>query len=376
MARLVKANIPVSAKQAARSAENGTYRFDAVFQRSEVWEQWRKSGLIHSMIEGYPIPPFYAEKVDGKVYSFLDGKQRMNAIKGFINNEYYLIGVPEVEIMDDNGNTRFVNIDGFYFKDLPEEIQDEIKDYHLTIYYYENITPEQVRTLFAKLNNGKPLSTKERNIANCVDIVTVSDIGNHELFKNILTAKALEQRNQIPMVMKTWMMLNEDIREVSFESREFNEVMQETKMTDAEKEEVVSVLDKILAVYTALEQYENARVAKSVRKKMTSETHMISLVPWMKKAIVENVSDERMGDFVVSLFSGNIMVSDEYSAACKSGSAKNANIMRRHEELEKAWDRFFAEENKTPMPSADDAEDTYDDDQEEFDYELSTENIA
>ena len=50
--------------------------------------------------------------------------------------------------------------------------------------------------------------------------------------------------------------------------------------------------------------------------------------------------------------------------------------MRRHEELEKAWDRFFAEENTVPMPSADDAEDTYDDDQEEFDYELSTENIA
>ena len=141
--------------------------------------------------------------------------------------------------------------------------------------------------------------------------------------------------------MKVWMMLNDDIEDVSFESKVFNEVMQETKMTDAERAEVVSVLDKILAVYNELENYDNAKVAKAVRKKMTSETHMISLVPYFKKAVDENVSDKLTGDFMVELFGNGVLVSEEYAEACKGGSAKNVNIKRRDSEIEKAWDKFF-----------------------------------
>ena len=197
---LVKANINWSAKQICKMAEREVLKFDNIIQRSYVWEQKRKSDLIHSMIEGYPIPPFYARKVDGKIYDFLDGKQRMDAIRGFINDEYYLIGIDKVESSDG----KWIDINGKNFSELPEDIQDRIKDYSLTIYYYENITPAQTRELFRKLNNGKPLSTKERNIANCVDIVKVSELGQHELFSHILTEKALRTRKQLPIVMKIW----------------------------------------------------------------------------------------------------------------------------------------------------------------------------
>ncbi|MBR4589285.1 MAG: hypothetical protein IKO36_01365, partial [Bacteroidaceae bacterium] len=175
-----------------------------------------------------------------------------------------------------------------------------------------------------------------------------------------------------------WMMLNEDIDDVSFESRTFNEVMQETKMSDAERDEVVSVLDKIYAIYNALEEYDNAKVAKAVRKKMVSETHMISLVPWIKQAIDEEISDKLMGDFMVELFGNGVIVSDAYSDACKGGSAKNVNIKRRHEEIEKVWNRFFdnAEEHElVPMPGLEKMEEFYkgDDSSEEWDAEFRPE---
>ena len=73
---LNKANITWTIKQIARMNELGKFRFDNVYQRSLVWEKMRKSGLIHSLIEGYPVPPLYARRVDGKTYDFLDGKQR------------------------------------------------------------------------------------------------------------------------------------------------------------------------------------------------------------------------------------------------------------------------------------------------------------
>lgn len=356
MATLNRANITWNAKQIAKMANNGTLRFDNIIQRSYVWEQTRKSELIHSMIEGYPVPAFYARRVDGKVYDFLDGKQRINAIRGFINGEYALMGIANVEVANDDGTTEEMDLNGMKFDDLPEQVQDSIKDYYFTIYYYENITPEQIRTMFKKLNNGKPLSTKERNIANCTDIVTVTDIGKHPIFSDILTQKGIDGRKQLPMVMKVYMMLNDFIENVSFESKPFNEVMQDTKMTEAQKEEIIAVLNRYHMIYNHVAEVEDKKMAKFIQKKMATEVHMISLMPFIKKSINENVNPDLLVGFMKEIFCQNIgsdgkiegvyyVVSPEYDAACKSGSAKNANIIRRNDELQKAWDRYFAEDH-------------------------------
>ena len=47
---LNKANITWSCKQIAKMAGNGTFSFDNIIQRSYVWEQTRKSNLIHSLM--------------------------------------------------------------------------------------------------------------------------------------------------------------------------------------------------------------------------------------------------------------------------------------------------------------------------------------
>ena len=327
---LNKANITWSAKQITKMVANEVLRFDNIIQRSYVWEQVRKSDLIHSMMEGYPIPPFYARKVDGKIYDFLDGKQRMDAITGYINDAYELKGIDLVEFED-----KMIDVNGKKFSELPEDLQDRIKDYSLTIYYYEAITPEQVRTMFRKLNNGKPLSAKERNIANCVDIIRVSDIGNHELFQKILTEKGRDSRKQLPIVMKIWTMLNEEVDTISFDSKNFNEIMQQTRISDDEKERIVTVLDKILNVYNFLEEEK-----RTERKKMVNETHLVSLIPFFEKAVDEGIEDKLMADFIVKLFCERV-VSEEYEKACHGGVARNANVVKRNEEIQKVWNDFF-----------------------------------
>lgn len=339
---LNKANITWSAKQIAKMMAQGKFTFDNIIQRSYVWETARKSNLIHSMIEGYPIPPFFARKIDGKIYDFLDGKQRMNAIYGFLNNEYALTGITEeIEYVDAEGNTISRQVSGDKFDDLPEELQDAIKDYSLTIYYYEDITPEQVRILFAKLNNGKPLTTKEKNIVYCADIETVANIGNHVFFMETLTDRAKETKKQLPIVMKIYEMLTDDIVDVSFASKDFNLIMQDTILEEEDKENVIAVLDKFHSIYQAIgEKYSVASVAKEVRRKMATEMHMVSLVPFVKEAVDKEIDDAIMADFMYEIFYKKL-VSDEYAEACQSGSAKNASIMKRHEELCKAWDKFF-----------------------------------
>ena len=359
---LQRANITWSAKQVTKMANNGALVFDNVIQRSYVWEVTRKSNLIHSMIEGYPIPPFYARRVDGKKYDFLDGKQRMNAIQGFLNGDYALTGIPEVTYTDAEGNENTIYIGGMKFDELPEELQDAIKDYSLTIYYYDNITPEQVRTLFAKLNNGKPLSTKEKNIAYCTDIKTVSELGNHPLFIDTFTEKAKESRKQLPIVMKIWLMLNEELEDISFASKDFNPVMMDTIISDEEKEDIIAVLDKIYDVYNEVGRTNPNSIEKEVKRKMISETHLVSLVPFFKWTIDNDISDKLVSDFMVELFYKNL-VSDEYAEACKNGCAKNANIAIRHKEIEKKCNEFFREDTDNDVSNdisdvSDDVDDT------------------
>ena len=105
---LEKASIVWSAKQLKGMVLNGKINFDHIVQRSYVWERSRKSGLIESMILGYPIPPVFAKRLTGdsakrgdNTYYIMDGKQRLSTVKEFLNDEFALSDLPPVKYYDD-----------------------------------------------------------------------------------------------------------------------------------------------------------------------------------------------------------------------------------------------------------------------------------
>lgn len=343
---MIKKNIQWSLKQIIIMIRKNKILFNNVFQRSYVWERSRQSRLIHSFLEDYPVPALYAVcKGEGKdkVYDMLDGKQRLEAVRAYMNDEFALINVPPVHADNENLEEEEYDVNGKLFSQLPENLQDILNGRTLTLYFYDDITYGQIQRMFANLNNGKPLSTKAKNIANCIDLRNISEIGKHDLFGEILTEKAKEDRKHLPMVMKIWMMLNYDIDDVSFESRDFNEVMENTKFTEDESREVVDILNRYYSIYKTVENLEDKKAAKKIMGKMKMETHLVSLIPFVKKAKEEDIDSDLMASFMENLFSGDTIVSGEYMDACKNGSAKSANIRRRHDEIEKRWEEFFAE---------------------------------
>lgn len=333
---LNKSVITWTAKQLVKMNDGGKFSFDNPVQRSYVWEAKRKSEFIDSMIKGYPTTAFYARRTDGKVYDFLDGKQRLTTIITYFHDEWALTGLAPIDVDDEDGNTTYIDINGKKFSELPEEFQDSIKDYPFTIYYFDDITSEQVRILFKKLNNGKPLSTKERNIANCVDIDTVTDIGKHTLFTKIMTEKSLEARKHLPIIMKIYMMITQPIINVSFESKDFNEVISNCYISDEEKENIINVLDKAEGVYDILEANKD-----KARKKFATETNLVSMTPFLLRGYEEDISDNLIADFVSDTFGGDVVVSETYEEATSKGSAKGSSITTRNNELEEAWENFF-----------------------------------
>ena len=77
-----------TAKGLKKQMEKGRVNFDNAVQRNLVWDDSKKSLLIHSMIYGFAIPGFYfTYDKDADLYDSLDGKQRCNAIVTFMNED-------------------------------------------------------------------------------------------------------------------------------------------------------------------------------------------------------------------------------------------------------------------------------------------------
>ena len=120
--RYDKRSLPWSVKQMVASMIKGTARFDNTVQRTLVWNDEKKSRLIHTAILNLPCPPLYANvysnpETGKKVYDFLDGKQRSHAFKEFLNDEFELTEVPVLTFTDG----KELNINGYKFSELPEE---------------------------------------------------------------------------------------------------------------------------------------------------------------------------------------------------------------------------------------------------------------
>ena len=67
---LGKASISWTIKQIFKMNKNKRFNFKNIYQRSLVWERTRKSEFIHSLVEGYPVPPLYARVLWRSFLSF------------------------------------------------------------------------------------------------------------------------------------------------------------------------------------------------------------------------------------------------------------------------------------------------------------------
>ena len=357
-----KSSFGVTLEDAIEMYRKGTMLTNDPFQRSWKWSKDRASLLIHSVIFGIPIPVFWANKVDSqtttktgkpkdiKIFSLMDGKQRFLAMMRYVEGEYALCDVPPVW---DEENESLIDINGCYFKDLPERIQKRILTVSLTINHFDNMTQSQKRELFRRLNNGQPLTAKERNIANCVDLDIITEIGEHAFFRKALTEKAQEQRAQISWIMKAYMILHMDMGDFDYSAKDMAEAMGSVMMTAEEKAEIIAILDKAEQVYDALEGEK-----KILQRRLATETHFVSLVPFIKRSIDEDISVQRMAGFIKSIFSEKVIVSEDYQDNCRSGSNKTQAIVTRNGILENEYNFYFEGADAEPETIEDSAEAT------------------
>lgn len=312
---LNKANITWSAKQIKKMIDNGKITFDTAVQRGLVWDKSRKSLLIHSMLVGYPIPPCYATKRDG-IYEMLDAKQRLSSIKEYIDDEFELSNIPDVDGEDINGRK---------FSELDEDLQDEILSYSFTIYYFDGITDEEIGEMFFRLNNGKPVSAIEQAKAKAKSLDVIRRLGQHEFFEKTMSQAQLDKFAPDEMVVKILIMLTEEEPEVS--AKKVREVLEKTEIIEDVENRIIDVLDTLLDVYN------HCANDKKTQKAIVKKVNILTIIGYMKD---ENCDLSELANRCFYFFPD---CTEEYLQLCKSGTDKKANIKSRIEILKQEFEK-------------------------------------
>lgn len=343
------ASITWTNKQISKMIDKDNLSFRNVVQRGEVWEAWRMSELIWSIINNFPIPPIYCERasIDNdkiKHWDCLDGQQRCTTIHKFLNDKFALTKLKPIYYLDENGKEKSIDISGLKFSELDEELQDIIKDSTISVKYYDDLPQSKKAEMFRRLNQNKPLTAKNKTLASAKDIRTLLDIGQHELFNQMLSDKARANKNQVVIVAKTLTMLNKQVEDVSFASKDFNPAIESMEISDIDKLELSKVFDYILNTHEELISNHE----KDISKKLYREIHMISLVPFIKMAIDNGINESMFSDFLINFFKteNDSETYTKYMEATSNGVARNANIIARHNALSKSYIEFFKENSE------------------------------
>ena len=143
------------------------------YQRKLVWSETEKVCLIDSILKGYPIPLIlFAEYAgeDGRTYyEVLDGMQRLNAIVGFLENEYpvnqkYFDIKQLARVQQAESEGLFVGYHGEAVH--TPQICANLLDYQLAVTSYKVESEENVFEIFRRINSGgRQLSSQEQRQA-------------------------------------------------------------------------------------------------------------------------------------------------------------------------------------------------------------------
>ncbi len=314
-------NINWTAKALANQMEKGKVNYDNAVQRNLVWDEEKKSLLIHSMIYGYAVPAMYFTRDEDGVYDSLDGKQRSNAISEFLHDEFALSTDTPV-VVDENGNVE--DVSGLYFSQLPEWVQDKIKDYNLTIYYYEDMTEQEIREFFRRLNNGKPLSAIELTRANVPSLTIFQQLAKHNAIQFVVSEAGRKRFTDEMIAMQLYQLVTEEYPD--FSTKPFREWASKVEVDSAVLDAISIGLDAYMVFAKGLIDVNN-KVLRTIK----GRTHFISCAYYCCLAVENGVGQDEINRTLTEFFSGHPSVSPEYNHTVSAGSAKPASVQTRRD---------------------------------------------
>ncbi|MCU0549404.1 MAG: DUF262 domain-containing protein [Leptolyngbya sp. Prado105] len=161
--------------EAYRLFRSGGFLVNRRYQRKLIWSIAEKEKLIGSLLKGYPIPLILlAERPQihgsGK-YEIIDGMQRLNAVCGFIENQFSFNN--QYFDIDEFSYAKQLADEGVFLKQTGQNVAylsrkdcSDILDYQLAVTIYTAMEEDSITEVFGRINSGgKHLSNQEKRQA-------------------------------------------------------------------------------------------------------------------------------------------------------------------------------------------------------------------
>lgn len=330
-------------RQLIKKMDDGEVDFDIDIQRNYVWkDKEQKSLLIQSAILNDFIPPFYFNKINGK-YDGIDAKQRATTFYEFLHDKFTLECLDLIPIINENGEDDVIDINGFVFSELPEEIKEVIEDTNIPICTKDEMDWEEEGRNFYNLNNGKALTAATKNRVKAKSLDAMIRLSGHKIFTNPERKGKRNSHADEELAIRSHAILYAE--DICMDASWMNNYKRNAEITQDDENIIHKVFDRMFNILSIIEDSATAR-------RMYQKTHFVSLIPIMKRSIDEGLSDKQMEEWFVNLFQpkGAATRSEEYNkAAGRDGTGKNSKIRARLEALNKDYDEYFG--NKKALAS-------------------------
>lgn len=294
----------------------GKYNTHHRLQRKEgQWESLQRSELIDSFLRPYPIDPIRCEMINGVGYIF-DGVQRATTTYNYLTDKFRLNrSLPNVII-----DGVEYEIAGKKFSQLAPEVQDKINLYEVNIYQFTDCTDYDIREMYRRQNNGRPLTaTQKRTAIEAPDLSEiVFNIADHPVFEKLFSPSRIKSDAPRDCVREIFMLLESenDKDYLSFRRADIDTFVKEYTGDSIDSEKVDSIVKTL------------DELDCRVEKLNINATSVPMIIAAAVKVLTEN---KDFNTFVgkIQEFIDTYDTNEEYKAYCGSGTGNRENVEAR-----------------------------------------------
>lgn len=304
--------------------KNGNISFTHKLQRPVgQWNPKMKSLLIHSLLSGFPVNPIYCVEENGIIYT-LDGSQRTSTCISYVNNEFALSkSTPNISLqIKENGESivKEFEIAGKKYKKLDAEVQVYLLACSLEFCTLSDYTENEVKEMFFRQNNGKPLNASQLRIVNEPDEFRdlVYTLSTHPFMDKLVTKVQRKKEVDRDLIRQTFMLMctNQENDFASFRKNDIDTFV-------ASHSELVTQT-KIDALKNAMDSFDKA-FEETVKIPATS----IPMILYSGYRIIKDKKSFSKLIDVVKEFLETYDTNEEYKQYVQSGTSNGENVRGR-----------------------------------------------
>jgi hypothetical protein len=357
------------AKKEDEGKEFKTIREYMESQRSYVWETWRASNLIQSLLLGVPITEIWLYRSDdvSQFRKVLDGQQRLTSIYMFINDSFKLDLSKSIFPKFTIEGTVYTSNDfqGKTFSELPELLRDIILNYDLQVITINNCSEEMAERIFVSINVGaKAFRVAEVRKA-AMGITTrrfVREIVRSDWFLHALTSVSLEAGKSGDEIVSQIITLLYNNQPIELSKENIDSIIypfRESGLPEELKSNIINIsnyLNDVTAIWIedkkkidASTEHKGKKVSNyaTYRFAWLNKTHITMLMYAAYKAITRRVSVNDFSEWAFDFFRNP---SQEYKDGTRDKAIDLKCVELRTSAIDKEIQKLKAEPQPEPTP--------------------------